>query len=200
MTTLLMNRKHRHTRPAAYVSKACRDQQLYAGRPGSNGFSFTGEFPAEDPFQPVVASRSSRSYTAPRHTGSYKAVTADDTARMPAVCRHGVRYGTAMVAFAALFVVLASILMCSFSDCRAVSNRISARQTDMNNLHRQCQNLEVEIAEQSGDVNIRLEAMQLGLVSSRGKQVEYLQGPQDAVITLADNTTILSLASLWGQQ
>lgn len=199
MTTLLLNRKHRHIRPAAYVSKSCRNQQLYAGRPGSNGFSFTGEFPMEDSAQPLVASRSSRNYTAARHTGSYKAVTANDTARMPAVCRHGVRYGTAMVMFAALFVVLASILICSFSDCRAVSNRISAHQTDMTDLHRQCQSLEVAIAQQSGDVNIRLEALQLGLVSSRGKSVEYLQAPQDAVITLADNTTILSLASIWGQ-
>ena len=43
------------------------------------------------------------------------------------------------------------------------------------------------------------QAVLLGLISSRGVDVEYLSAPTDAVITLSDNTVISSLASIWGQ-
>ena len=39
----------------------------------------------------------------------------------------------------------------------------------------------------------------MGLISSKGVNVQYLEAPQDAVITLADRSAIQSLASIWGQ-
>ena len=35
--------------------------------------------------------------------------------------------------------------------------------------------------------------------SSKGVNVQYLDAPQDAVITMADASFIQSLASIWGQ-
>ena len=51
----------------------------------------------------------------------------------------------------------------------------------------------------ANDMNIRKQAVLLGLISSRGVDVEYLSAPADAVITLPESTTVSSLASIWGQ-
>lgn len=199
MTSLMRNRMHRSTRPAAYVSKAAKNEQMYARRPGGHGFSFTGEFPEADDLQPVVATERRRHYTTGRTASVSHAVRRNEASRMPAFTRHGVRPGTALVLFTALFAVLGCVMLGSMSEASALNKSISERQASAIALNTRCQTIEVQIAEQSNDVNIRLEAIQMGMVSARGAEIEYLDAPEDAVITLGDNTNILSLASVWGQ-
>jgi nanoRNase/pAp phosphatase (c-di-AMP/oligoRNAs hydrolase) len=55
-----------------------------------------------------------------------------------------------------------------------------------------------DIAAQSNDVNIRQEAVRMGLISSKGVSVHYLEAPKDAVITLAGTSGVTALASIWG--
>ena len=199
MTYPMRNRMHRSTRPAAYVSKSAKNEQMYARRPGGHGFSFTGEFPEADDLQPVVATERRRQYTASRKEGAAHAVRHNEASRAAAFTRHGVRPGAALVLFMALFVALGCVMLGSMSQAAALNKSISARQASALALNTRCQTIEVQIAEQANDVNIRLEAIQMGMVSARGAEIEYLDAPENAVITLDDNTNILSLASVWGQ-
>ncbi len=197
MMSLRMNRLHRHTRPSKFVSRTCREGQFIAARPGVSGFSFTGEFPGQDDFQPVEKAAARRSYTAPNAQHRYHEPVARHYG--PAVCKKGAKPAAALLMLAALAVALGSIWLSGVSDTRRASNSISDRQNAINQLTTSCQDLRSDIAYTSGDVNVRLIAGQLGMVSARGQQVTYLETPTDAVITLADTSSILSLANVWGQ-
>lgn len=199
MTTPMRNRMRRHTRPADFVSKSRQAEAMSYGRPGGRSFSFTGEFPDMADQQPVEATSRRRNYTSGNHTGSYHAIHQDDTARMPAVNKYGVRFLPAMAIFAVIVICMAVVLCGQMDERQKVKNSISAKQNRIEVLKVECANTEAAIASQSNDVNIRQEAVRMGLISSKGVDVEYLEAPQDAVITLADQSGILSLASIWGQ-
>ena len=63
-----------------------------------------------------------------------------------------------------------------------------------------CSETRSRIQTRFNDVNIRLQALQMGLISSRGVEVQYLEAPKDAVITMKDQTVIQSFASIWGSK
>ena len=199
MLNRLNNRRHRHTRPAEFVSRFCRQQQMYANRPGGSAFSFSGEFPVMNDLQPVVAHRSTRCYTGAHAEGPSRPVSSSDTARHPAVCRYGVRTGTALTFLAALAVCLALVVGASLSECRRLSNGISSARAGISTLSADCALMKSDIAAQSGDLNIRKEALLMGMMASTGVPVNYLQAPENADFSFDGNTTILSLASIWGQ-
>lgn len=199
MTTPLRNHMRRHTRPADFVSKSRQAEAMTYGRPGGCSFSFTGEFPDMPDHQPVEATGRRRNYTSGRTTGSYHAIRQDDTARMPAINKHGVHVLPAMVMLAALVVCLGSVLLTQMSERESVQSAINYKQDRIAVLSGECANTERAIASQSNDVNIRQEAVRMGLISSKGVDVQYLEAPADAVITLADRSAIQSLASIWGQ-
>ena len=199
MTTLMRNRMRRSTRPADYVSKARQAEAMSWGRPGGCNFSFSGEFPDMADQQPVEATGRRRNYMEGRHTGSYHAIRQDDARRMPVINKYGVHAGTAMAIFLALIVCLGGVLLVQIGQSQEVRTAISYKQDRINVLTTECYHTERAIAAQSNDVNIRQEAVRLGLISSKGVSIHYLQAPTDAVITLSEQTSIQSLASIWGQ-
>lgn len=199
MTTPMRNRMRRHTRPADYVSKSRQAEAMSWGRPGSRSFSFTGEFPDMADQQPVEATGRRRSYTSGHNTGSYHAIRQDETRRMPAINKHGVHFVTALTMLAVACVILGSILLVQLDQRSEIMNDINSRQARISELTVACNNTRDAIAVQSNDVNIHQEAVRIGLINSRGVDVEYLEGPTDAVITLKDQSVIQSLASIWGQ-
>lgn len=199
MTTPMRNRMRRHTRPADYVSKSRQAEAMYSSRPGGRSFSFTGEFPDMQDQQPVEASSRRRSYTSGGHTGSYHAIRQDDTARMPAINKYGVHFMPAMVMLTVLAVFLFSIFLGQMDEREKIRHSIAAKQDRISVLQVECDRTNQAIAAQSNDVNIRQEAVRMGLISSKGVTVNYLQAPQDAVITLAGQSGISSLAAIWGQ-
>lgn len=199
MTTPMRNRMRRHTRPADFVSKSRQAEAMSYGRPGGRSFSFTGEFPDVADQQPVEATSRRRNYTSGNHTGSYHAIRQDDTARMPAVNKYGVRFLPAMAVFVAVLICMAVVMYGQMNDRQKVMESIRAKQDRIEVLKVECAKTEAAIAAQSNDVNIRQEAVRMGLISSKGVNVEYLEVPQDAVITLADQSGAQSFASIWGQ-
>lgn len=199
MTTPMRNRMRRHTRPADFVSKSRQAEAMCYGRPGGRSFSFTGDFPDMADQQPVEATSRRRNYTSGNHTGSYHAIRQDDTARMPAVNKYGVRFLPAMAVFVAVLICMAVVMYGQMNDRQKVMESIRAKQDRIEVLKVECAKTEAAIAAQSNDVNIRQEAVRMGLISSKGVNVEYLEVPQDAVITLADQSGVQAFASIWGQ-
>ena len=104
-----------------------------------------------------------------------------------------------LVLFVALVVCLGSVMLTQLAQRDKVQSAINYKQARIATLTGDCANTERAIASQSNDVNIRQEAVRMGLISSKGVKVQYLEAPQDAVITLADRSAIQSLASIWGQ-
>ncbi len=199
MTTPMRSRMRRHTRPADFVSKSRQAEAMSLGRPGGCSFSFTGEFPDMADPQPVEATGRRRNYMVASQTGGYHAIRQDDARRMPAINKHGVHVMTALVMLMALFVCLGSVLLVQLSERQEVQRAINRKQDRISVLSVACADTQREIAAQSNDVNIRQEAVRLGLISSKGVDVQYLDAPADAVITLPEQMSIQSLASIWGQ-
>jgi len=188
----------RHTRPADYISKSRQAEAMTWGRPGSRSFSFTGEFPDMMDAQPVEATSRRRNYMSGNHTGSYHAIRHDDTARMPAINRHGIQVLPAVAILAAIVICLGSVVLCQLGELDAIRTGIARKQVRVDELEVACGVTQWEIASQSNDVNILQEAVRMGLINAKGVSVHYLEAPSDAVITLGDQTAIQSLASIWG--
>lgn len=196
MTTPMFNRMRRQTRPAEYVCAEAKG----VSRPGGRSFSFYGEFPDMADQQPVeAAGRRHRSYTTANATGSYQAIGRDDARRMPPVNKYGMHLTAALVSLMALVLVLGSILLTQMDARNDAQRAVDQKRNRIGVLEVSCCQKQVEIDAQSDDVNIRQEAVRLGLISSKGVQEHYLQAPQDAVITLSSQSAIQSLASIWGQ-
>ena len=198
MTTPKRNHMRRHTRPAGYISKSRQSEAMAWGRPGSRAFSFTGEFPEMADQQPVEATGRRRNYTASHNTGSYHAVRQDETRRMPVINKYGVHFVTALAMLAVVAVVLGSFFFAKMDERGKVLDAINGREERISELTVMCGETRNAIQSQSNDVNIRQEAVRMGLISSKGVAVQYLEGPRDAVITLKDQTVIQSFASIWG--
>ncbi len=200
MTTPMRNYMHRSTRPAAFVSKSRQAEAVSFSRPGSRSFSFSGEFPVMGDQQPVEAmGHRRRNYTAAHNTGSYEAIRRDEARRMPPVNKHGVHVMPALVMFMALAVIMGSIFLTHMDQRSKVQSSINQKEIRAQQLDADCTATNRAIAAQSNDMNIRQEAVRIGLINSGGVNEIYLDPPADAVITMADSTVIQSLASIWGQ-
>ncbi len=148
--------------------------------------------------QPVEATGPRRNYTASHNTGSYHAVRQDETRRMPVINKYGVHFVTALAMLAVVAVVLGSFFFAKMDERGKVLDAINGREERISELTVMCGETRNAIQSQSNDVNIRQEAVRMGLISSKGVAVQYLEGPRDAVITLKDQTVIQSFASIWG--
>jgi hypothetical protein len=195
----MRNRMRRHTRPADFISKSRQAEARACRRPGGRSFTFTGEFPDMQDLQPVEASSRRRNYTSGTNTGAYHAIRQDDTARMPAINKYGVHVVPAMAALLVVVIFLCSIFAVQLDERAKIKNAIAAKQDRIGVLQVECGRTETAIAAQSNDVNIRQEAVRMGLISSKGVNVTYLEAPQDAVITTADQAVVAALASIWGR-
>ena len=97
-----------------------------------------------------------------------------------------------------LAIFLFSIFGVQMEERERISDAIEAKRDRITVLEVQCGQTRDQIATQSNDVNIRQEAVRMGLISSKGVRVNYLQAPTDAVITLTGTSGITALASIWG--
>lgn len=191
---------HRHTRPAAYADKKQRKRAVKASRPGSYGFSFTGEFPEAPGFQPVEATERRRRYAvANGQTSSYQAVGSSDTVRIPTFNRYGVRLGAGAAMLIVLAVLLAGFVVYQYAENTRVAKMLSEQVTRMDTLAAEANTTLNAITLQSMGVNIRQEATRIGLRSSRGVEVEYLDVPADAVFGPGAVNNTQDMASVWGQ-
>lgn len=183
MLSAYMHGMHRHTRPSAYADKKQQRRSAQStSRPGAYGFSFSGEFPEAPSAMPVEAAGRRRHYTAPSgQTGSYQAVGSQGTMRLPAINRYGVRLGPAIVLFVFFAALLAGLVVWQYAGNTRLSKLISEQEQRMVNLGAEADQTLSEISVQSSGVNIRQEATRIGLKSSRGVTVEYLNVPKDAV-------------------
>lgn len=199
MLTPFMNRMHRHTRPAEYVDKAAHERSIRSQRPGGHGFSFTGDFPEVIDTNPVVATERRRNYVNPVNTGSYQAMGSMDAARVPAVSRYGVSLVPAVVMLFVASVILGMMLLMSWSDVSETAKHISDQQMRMTELGGLTAEAEYQIAEYSNDVNIRQEAVRLGMINSKGVDVIYLTAPEAANFCPSGMVSSANLASVTGQ-
>ncbi len=199
MMTARSTGMHRHTRPAAYADKKMKRRAVKSSRPGSYGFSFTGEFPEMSDWQPVEATERRRRYAAPSgQTGSYQAVGSEDAMRIPAVNRYGVRLGPAVILLVVIAALLAGFIVMQIAENTRMSKLLNEQVARMDTLAIEANTTLNEITLQSSGVNIRQEATRIGLHSSRGVVVEYLHVPENAVFAPGAGGT-QDLASVWGQ-
>jgi hypothetical protein len=118
---------------------------------------------------------------------------------MPAINKYGVHVVPAMAALLVVVIFLCSIFAVQLDERAKIKKAIAAKQDRIGVLQVECGRTETAIAAQSNDVNIRQEAVRMGLISSKGVNVTYLEAPQDAVITTADQAVVAALASIWGR-
>lgn len=197
MTTPMRNRMRRSTRPAKFVSRAHQAESMAWGRPGNSSFSFSGEFPTMGDQQPVEACSGHRVYTNSRMTGGYRPVRSDEMNHMPNINRHGVHYTTGLAMLAVLVLILGGILLARFNLRSQVLVSITDHQVTIAKQETERKGVQEQIDNRANDVSIRKEALRIGMISSRGVEVEYLEAPVDAVITQKDQTAIQALASIW---
>lgn len=191
---------HRHTKPAAYADKKMKRRAVKAARPGSYGFSFSGEFPEAPDYMPVQATDRRRRYVEPSgQTGSYEPVGSDGTMRIPMVNRYGIRLLPAIVMLVLLASVLAGFVVMQYAENTRISKQLSAQTYRMDELAVEINATLNQITQQSNGVNIRQEAMRIGLHSSRGVVVEYLDVPADAVFGPDMTVDSSNMASVLGQ-
>ncbi len=199
MLSALFSGMHCHTRSSKYVDRKKMKRTVKANRPGSNGFSFTGEFPEVQDWTPVEALGRRRSYTSRMDDGIAEVVKTESVERLPVVNRYGVRRGTALVALVVFAVMLASMGLMAYADNISVSKRLDQQTKHMGDLTETTKNLQGDIASRSNGVNIRQEAMRIGMKKSQGMDVVYLYVPSDAVLDPGVFGMTQDMASILGQ-
>ena len=194
------NRMHRHTRSAQYADRKGMQRDVRANRPGAHGFSFTGDFPEAEDWQPVEAATHRRRYSEPSgNTGAYRVVDDAVTDRLPVVNRYGIRLGPALVLLVVLASLLGSITVMAYSGNSSVTKRLAEQEERMIVLNNEVGLIQGEISYRSNGVNVRQEASRIGLVSSKDVAVEYISVPANAVYGLGTAVGAQDMASIWGQ-
>lgn len=192
---------HRHTRPAAYAdnTKQARNQRMQ--RPGTSGFSFSGEFPELLDQQPVMATDRRRSYTAAGSmTGDYQVLGSMVMERSPApINRYGMQILPTVVSLVVLAVLLGTLWIFRLCELQTVAGRINKHQDYIAEISKLNSENASDIAKYTNDVNIRQEAVRLGMISSKGADVTYLTVPANAVLGPGVLSSSQSLASILGQ-
>lgn len=191
---------HRHTRSSKYMDRKAMKRTVKANRPGNLGFSFTGEFPEVSDWAPVEAQSRRRSYT--RSTGRVHAVNTiahEKTERLPVVNRYGVRLGAALVFFVVFGSLLAMTALMVSAGNGSVVTRLEQQTARRNELIEEQSTLAGEIAFRSNGLNVRQEAMRIGLRSSENMQVIYLDVPTNAMHS-QDSFAAQNMANILGQR
>lgn len=156
MLSAIFTGMHRHTRSSKFVDRKAMKRTVKANRPGSHGFSFTGEFPEAADWTPVEAIGRRRCYMkATGENNAVDAVAGDRTERLPVVNRYGVRLGAALVFFVVFGALLAGTAIMAHAQNASVSKRLAQQTARMETLGETSATLQSEIAFRSNGVNIR---------------------------------------------
>lgn len=191
---------HRYTRSSRYVNRKKMKQTIRASRPGNQGFHFTGDFPEAEDWTPVEATRRPRSYTSPAYEGGVSdAVSGRVSERLPTFSRYGVRMGMGVALLTLWVALLCGVLISAYSTNAGLSKRLAQQAVRMETLSEDSITLQSEIAKRCSGVNIRQEAVRIGLTSSRGMAAEYVSVPASAVIDPASYGLRTDVGSVFGQ-
>lgn len=201
MLSTLFTGMHRYTRSSGYVNRKKMKQTIKAKRPGNQGFSFTGDdYPEAQDWLPVEAVRAPRCYTRPCAGGGVNdAVNEQVNERLPVISRYGVRMGVAIPMLALFALLLCGIWMGMYSVNAGVASRLTQQSVRMETLEQTAVTLQSEIAMRCSGINVRQEATRIGLKSSRGMALEYINVPAGVVIDPAAYGLRQNTASVFGQ-
>ncbi len=190
----------RYTRLSDYIDRKKMNRTKRANRPGNQGFTFTGDFPEAHDWQPVEAQRFRRSYTDPSGDGGVSDVVAAQVEeRLPLVSRYGVRTGLAVTVLAVFAALLCALWVGAYSVNAGLSRQLAQQEVRVETLTQSGVQLRSEIAVASSEVNVRQEAVRIGLRSSHGMAWEYVSVPTNAVIDPASYGLRQNTASIFGQ-
>lgn len=191
---------HCYTRSSKFVNRKKMKQTVKANRPGNQGFSFTGEFPEAEDWTPVEAMGRRRSYMSPSDVQNARgAVSAQDVGREGICSEHGMRLSVALALLFVFGALLCSVWLSAYSVNAGVSKRLAQQDVRMETLNVEATTIRSEIASRSSGVNVRQEALRIGLKNSRGMDLEYVDVPADAVIDPTSYGLQRDMASVFGR-
>lgn len=200
MLSEMFSGMRRYKRVARFVDRKKMKQTVKATRIGRQSISFTGDFPEAGDWTPVETFGCRRSYMQPaREQGLERAIGTEDVGRLSIFSEHGVRLGAAVAMLVVLAAVLGGAWVMAHADNAGVAKRLAQQETRMQTLETQTTTLRSEIASRSSGVNVRQEAVRIGLRNSRGTQSAYVDVPDAATIDPANFGLQRDTASVFGQ-
>ena len=200
MLSEMFSGMRRYKRVARFVDRKKMKQTVKATRIGRQSISFTGDFPVAGDWTPVETFGCRRSYMQPaREKGMERAIGTEDVGRLSIFSEHGVRLGAAVAMLVVLAAVLGGAWVMAHADNAGVAKRLAQQETRMQTLEMQTTTLRSEIASRSSGVNVRQEAVRIGLRNSSGAQSAYVDGPDAATIDPANFGLQRDTASVFGQ-
>ena len=190
----------RYKRVARFVDRKKMKQTVRTNRSNGQSISFSGDFPEAGNWTPVEAFGCRRSYMQPAaEKGIERVVGSEDVGRLSLFSEHGVRLGAGVTMLVVLAAVLCGIWVWTYSQNSGVSKRLAMQETRMVSLAEESTTLRSEIASRSSGVNVRQEALRIGLKRSTGAANAYVDVPSDAVIDPATYGLMRDTASVFGQ-
>lgn len=117
----------------------------------------------------------------------HPAVGTHDTGRIRAVSRDGVNGITACVALVCLFCLLGVACLVDRSNVVEAGKRVAAMEASIEEIELVNEGLGQKLADSSSEIVVGYEAVQLGMIHSRGVDVIYLNAPESAVLTMPNS-------------
>lgn len=200
MLSMYLSGMRRYKRSSRFVDRKKMKQTVRASRPGNRGFSFTGEYPEADSYKVLEPQGMRRHYTQPSSEPVIHATVGSSvTNRVPVISKHGVHWGVALALLTLWVMLLSGVLVYAYSNNSGVSKRLSQQTVRMATLTNDTAALQGAIANRSSGVNVRQEAVRLGLVNSQGMEQRYVSVPEAAVFNPSNYGLRLNTASIFGQ-
>ena len=140
---------------------------------GDEGYGYANPIP-DQPARP-------RRRRAERHS----AIGRNDTARIRMISRDGVKGSVACVMLAALFCALGLMCLVGRSQVLDTAKRVNDMQSRIESVTRRNEELETQLAMSAAEVNVSYQAVQMGMISSKGVNVIYLTAPENADMILS---------------
>lgn len=191
---------HRYKRVARYADRKGMKETIKASRTARTSIDFNGDFPQADQWTPVESFPISRDYTRPsRDSGVNDVVRPDHLERRRVFSEHGVLLGPAVAMLTLLAVLLGIWWGVEFAENMNVSKRLAAQESRMESLRTEEVLIKGQIATRCSSVNVRQEALRIGMKNTRGMATKDLELPQNAVIDPDNYGLRRDTASVFGQ-
>lgn len=128
-------------------------------------------------------------------------VGAYDTGRAPAVGREGLTASAACLTLVCLFSLLGIIFLVGRSNVIEAGKKADDIQRRIDEVILVNEGLETQLALTASEINVGYEAVQMGMISAKGVDVIYLNGPEAAELELTGSGTAMTseyLATILG--
>lgn len=131
----------------------------------------------------------------------HPAVSNYETGRAPVVGHEGMSGSAACATLVGLIAVLGIVFLVGRSNVIEVGKKANDLQRRIEEITLVNEGLETQLAVTASEVNVGYEAVQLGMISAKGVDVIYLNGPTGADLKLAGSGTTMTgeyLATILG--